>query len=74
MKVRTGPGPLDWRDEGPQSAHLRLDHYSVQANTGSAMMPILKGTVLSKTSPDGSHDVTDARLRRKYSIHPENRT
>jgi len=20
MKVRTGPGPLDWRDEGPQAA------------------------------------------------------
>jgi hypothetical protein len=39
-----------------------------------AMRPILRGTVLSQKHADGSHDAADARLRQKYSIHPENRT
>lgn len=42
MKVRTGPGPNDWRDEGPATPHrVQTVYGSRPANVGAAMIPIL---------------------------------
>jgi len=56
MKVRTGPGPLDWRDEGPASAHsvvrysaisgAPVGHMVVPPSTGS--LPVTMGEALRR--------------------------
>ena len=60
MKVRTGPGPLDWRDEGPQTAHVSMNHYAVGAVTGRAMVPILTSGEALPVTP-GERERRDRR-------------
>jgi len=68
MKVRTGPGPLDWRDEGPQSARASLNHFAVSAVTGSAMVPIMtSGEALPLTAAQRER----RRWRRRETVRKE---
>lgn len=62
MRIRTGHGPNDWRDDGPQTAVSRVNHYSVGANTGAAMVPMPVSTNLGATPAEM---VRRARKRQK---------
>jgi len=76
-RIRSGHNPNDWRDEGP-SGHrtYRRPWETMPAVNIAEMRPIIVGSVLSMTrdhATDGAHAEADARLRRAYSIHPEQR-
>jgi hypothetical protein len=65
-RVRTGHGPLDWRDAGPATPHRFARSYaSVPAVTIPEMRPVIHGAYL-----ENRHRV---KPQNPLSIHPENR-
>ncbi len=69
-RLRTGHGPDDWFDAGPETPHRFTRPYaSVPAEVVGSMRPVLTaGAVFEK----GQGSVSRA-ARRAYSIHMENR-
>ena len=64
MRVAIAPGV--WRDDGPQTASARQDHFAVSASTGAAMVPILSNSAAPVTAAE-----TRRRKYRREKIRAE---